>query len=471
MTRIPVRRRVDTALFLTRVAPAGAGQGGHASCAWESSWFRCWRARGDAFAIDLPHGFHAHRSDHGRTNLPTGVYFAHDGRVFVTEKSGRDLGLPEPSATPIRRSSPTSAPTCTTSGIAACSASRSIRVFPKQPYVYVQYAFNGGLFDDPPPRWPACATASDSRPDRQPSGGCVISGHVSRLTVDGNTAGRRAGARRGLVPAVSRAIRSARSSSVPTAISMPAAATVRASTSTISASPAIPTGPTSARRRTKADRCARRGSKTKPHTPIRCGSTDRSAASIPRPAPAHRAIRSPAAATRRTRSASSRTVSAIRSASRFVRAAARSGSAMSARTSGKKSTAFRRCRDRRATLKNFGWPCFEGRDAHAGFDVPICTHLYARYRRTHAGDAAVVHVQPRALPTPARFGHHRPRVLRRHRLSAAVPGLAVLRRQQPHGRSSTFRTSMRTRDGIPDPPADDNATAVLRRQSSRPRCN
>ncbi|HEV7491958.1 MAG TPA: PKD domain-containing protein, partial [Rhodanobacteraceae bacterium] len=29
-----------------------------------------------------------------------------------------------------------------------------------------------------------------------------------------------------------------------------------------------------------------------------------------------------------------------------------------------------------ASLQNFGWPCFEGRGQHAGFNVPICTRLY-----------------------------------------------------------------------------------------------
>ena len=43
---------------------------------------------GVASAQNLPNGFHRTDPVTGR-DLPTGVYFAHDGRVFVTEKNGQ----------------------------------------------------------------------------------------------------------------------------------------------------------------------------------------------------------------------------------------------------------------------------------------------------------------------------------------------------------------------------------------------
>ncbi len=56
--------------------------------------------------------------------------------------------------------------------------------FPEQPYLYVLYSFNGGLFNDPPPRWPATGC-----PDPlEDFAGCVISGRLSRLTLVGNLA-------------------------------------------------------------------------------------------------------------------------------------------------------------------------------------------------------------------------------------------------------------------------------------------
>jgi glucose/arabinose dehydrogenase len=155
-----------------------------------------------AAAQALPSGFHVSDSISGRA-LPTGVYFAHDGRVFVTEKNGRiwvyaNLLDADPQL----------------------FADLSLEVhdnwdrgllgfaldprFPEVPYVYVQYAYNGGLFPwlDPvpwTPRWPSCAAGNpncgvnggtdycpDPPGDTDMGGGCVIGGRVSRLTVSGN---------------------------------------------------------------------------------------------------------------------------------------------------------------------------------------------------------------------------------------------------------------------------------------------
>ena len=140
-------------------------------------------ACGPVSAIDLPAGFHRTDPIPNRTE-PTGVYFAHDGRILVTEKSGQIWIYQN-----IRDTNPQLFADLSASvhdywdrGLLGFALDPR---FPEQPYVYVQYAFNGGLFNDPPPRWPTTGC-----PD--PTGdnaGCVISGHVSRLTVDGNTAG------------------------------------------------------------------------------------------------------------------------------------------------------------------------------------------------------------------------------------------------------------------------------------------
>jgi glucose/arabinose dehydrogenase len=136
----------------------------------------------------LPAGFHRNDPITGRVE-PTGVYFAHDGRVFVTEKSG---------VVWVYAHLPTASDPVQPKVFADVSANvhdywdRGLLGFaldprfPEQPYVYVQYAFNGGLFDDLPPRWPptGCPNPTD------PNAGCVISGHLSRLTVgEDGTAG------------------------------------------------------------------------------------------------------------------------------------------------------------------------------------------------------------------------------------------------------------------------------------------
>ena len=137
---------------------------------------------GDAFAIGLPTGFHRTDPIMGRSE-PSGVYFAHDGRVFVTEKSGviwvyQNLADTDPQ---IFADISANVHDYWDRGLLGFALDPR---FPEQPYVYVQYAFNGGLFDDPPPRWP-----ENNCPD--PTGnnaGCVISGRVSRLTVHGGVA-------------------------------------------------------------------------------------------------------------------------------------------------------------------------------------------------------------------------------------------------------------------------------------------
>ena len=138
---------------------------------------------GEAIAIGLPAGFHRTDPITGRVE-PSGVYFAHDGRVFVTEKSGVIWVYQNLTDTDPQIFADVSANVHDYWDRGLLGFALDPR-FPEQPYVYVQYAYNGGLFDDPPPRWP-----TNNCPD--PTGdnaGCVISGHVSRLTVEGDTAG------------------------------------------------------------------------------------------------------------------------------------------------------------------------------------------------------------------------------------------------------------------------------------------
>lgn len=112
---------------------------------------------------------------------PVTLRFAHDGSVFVAEKPGRiwmysslvddtpqqvlDLGDHVHSYQD--------------RGLLGMALDPR---FPERPYVYVLYSFNGGLFADLPPRWPATGCAN-------PIGdfaGCVISGRLSRFRFDGS---------------------------------------------------------------------------------------------------------------------------------------------------------------------------------------------------------------------------------------------------------------------------------------------
>jgi glucose/arabinose dehydrogenase len=137
-----------------------------------------------ALATPLPEHFLRTDPIVGRVE-PTGVYFAHDGRVFVTEKSGvvwvyRNLLDTQPA---IFADVHESVHDYWDRGLLGFALDP---LFPEQPYVYVQYTFNGGLFDDLPPRWPSagCPNPTD------PNAGCVVSGRISRLTVgEDGTAG------------------------------------------------------------------------------------------------------------------------------------------------------------------------------------------------------------------------------------------------------------------------------------------
>ena len=153
----------------------------------------------------LPSGFHLAQPLTGRF-MPTSTAFAHDGRVFVIEKSGlvwvyRNLLDTQP----VLFADLTQQ---VYNYIASDRGLLGIALhprFPEVPYVYVQYAYNGGLgLGGPVPRWPGdpdmdgfddCPPAPGGVPTETapgsdtPGGGCVIAGRISRLTADGNSGG------------------------------------------------------------------------------------------------------------------------------------------------------------------------------------------------------------------------------------------------------------------------------------------
>lgn len=126
------------------------------------------------------------RSTHpitGRTQ-PTQVRFAHDGRVFMAEKGGLIWMYQN-----LLDSAPQQI--ANLGGIVHDFGDRGLLGleldprFPEQPYLYVLYSFNGGLFSDTAPRWPLTSCPNPTGDNA----GCVISGRLSRLTLSGNLAG------------------------------------------------------------------------------------------------------------------------------------------------------------------------------------------------------------------------------------------------------------------------------------------
>jgi glucose/arabinose dehydrogenase len=114
---------------------------------------------------------------------PTQVHFAHDGRVFVAEKSGsvwmyRNLLDPAPEQIANLAEVVHQYQDRGLLGLALDPR------FPERPYLYLLYSFNGGLFADLPPRWPATNCPNPTAD----FAGCVISGRLSRLTLAGNLA-------------------------------------------------------------------------------------------------------------------------------------------------------------------------------------------------------------------------------------------------------------------------------------------
>ena len=123
--------------------------------------------------------FRGTQSITGRT-LPTQVRFAHDGRVFVAEKSGRvwmyDNLL---DATPVMIGD--LGPVVHDYQDRGLLGLELDPRFPERPYLYALYSYNGGLFTDVAPRWPPTSCANPNGDNA----GCVISGRLSRFTLDG----------------------------------------------------------------------------------------------------------------------------------------------------------------------------------------------------------------------------------------------------------------------------------------------
>jgi len=138
-------------------------------------------------AQNLPNGFHRTDPIAGR-DLPTGVYFAHDGRVFVTEKNGQVWLYHNLADTAPVLFADISAEIHTIGDRGLLGFALDPR-FPEVPRVYMLYAFNGGLFSDPPPRWGSdCGGSVNPTPNPDQPGGCVIGAHLSRFDVVGDTA-------------------------------------------------------------------------------------------------------------------------------------------------------------------------------------------------------------------------------------------------------------------------------------------
>ena len=145
----------------------------------------CTLGAAHARAQALPAGFQRSDPITGRAQ-PTAIQFAHDGRVFVAEKSGRIWAY---------------ANLLDTAPVLAADLGPRVHDFwdrgllgfaldprfPEVPHAYVQYTYNGGLdLGGPTPRWPA--TNCPNPPGATTNGGgCVVSGRLSRITLDGTT--------------------------------------------------------------------------------------------------------------------------------------------------------------------------------------------------------------------------------------------------------------------------------------------
>ena len=159
---------------------------------------------GVAGAASLPSGFQDKVVIDGLTD-PTAVQFSKDGRVFVAEKSGvikvyDSLSDPTPTTFADLR---TKVHNFWDRGLLGLALDPG---FPQKPYVYALYTYDAAI-GGAAPRWGSAGATSDTcpTPPGATADGCVVSGHLSRLTASGDTMvlRLREGADRGLVPAVS----------------------------------------------------------------------------------------------------------------------------------------------------------------------------------------------------------------------------------------------------------------------------
>ena len=302
-----------------------------------------------ASAATYPPGFTETTVFSGLTN-PTAVRFAPDGRVFVAEKSG----LIKVFDTLSRHDADVFADLRTQvhnfwdRGLLGLALDPN---FPTQPVRLRALHLRRARSAAPRRAGGPSGATSDGCPT--PPGatddGCVVSGRLSRLTASGNVmTGSRAGADRGLVPAVSEPLDRRARVRRATARSTSAAATARASTSPTTARTAAPLNPCgdppggvgatltpptaeggalrSQDLRTPADPTGLDGAHPASRPEHRRGASGQ---------PDRRQRPTP------TRAGSSPTACATRSASRSGPARTRSGSATSAGTTGRRSTGSR----------------------------------------------------------------------------------------------------------------------------------
>jgi glucose/arabinose dehydrogenase len=141
-----------------------------------------------AGAATLPDGFREEIALSGLTN-PTAVRFASDGRVFVAEKRGVIKVFDT-----LTDTTPTTFADLNVNvynfwdrGLLGMTLAPD---FPADPYVYVLYTYDHELGSTAPaPRWGTADVYSDPCPTPPgPTGdGCVVSGRLSRLQASGNT--------------------------------------------------------------------------------------------------------------------------------------------------------------------------------------------------------------------------------------------------------------------------------------------
>ena len=134
-------------------------------------------------AATLPSGFQESQV-FGGLSVPTAVEFSSDGRVFVAEKSGIIKVFDN-----LSDNTPTNFADLRTNvynrndrGLLGLALDPN---FPAQPYVYVSYAYDAPIGGDAP-YWgqPGADFDDCPTPPGPTDDGCVISGRISRLTVD-----------------------------------------------------------------------------------------------------------------------------------------------------------------------------------------------------------------------------------------------------------------------------------------------
>ena len=146
-------------------------------------------ARSSTAEAAIPSGFQDTTVFSGLTD-PTAVRFAPDGRVFVAEKSGLVKifdGLSDPTPT-VFADLRTQVHNFWDRGLLGLALDPN---FATTPYVYVLYTYDKDPNSGTVPRWGTSGQTSDPcpTPPGATADGCMVSGRLSRLPVNGNSAG------------------------------------------------------------------------------------------------------------------------------------------------------------------------------------------------------------------------------------------------------------------------------------------